>query len=289
MRDQRPDARAGRGALRQGRRLRQLRLQQEPRRGLRADGLRVGLPQALLPGPVRDRAHQRPAHGLLPGRGAHQRRQAPRRGGAAGGRQRQPLPHHHRVGRPARHAAARRGRHRAAAGGRGLAGRRGARRGGPRPLRGARPRAGYGIRLGLHLVKGIGEAEGEALDAERARGGPFRSLADLVARTELPEEVVERLIRAGALDSLGQPRREALWQLREVAGAARGRSDGRVGRLAQGPGTAAGPPPATHPGAGAAAADGAGAPGRRLRHPLARRPPPGHGAVPAGARPRSGR
>ena len=85
---------------------------------------------------------------------------------------------------------------------------------------------GYGIRLGLHLVKGIGEAEGEALDAERARGGPFRSLADLVARTELSEEVVERLIRAGALDSLGQPRREALWQLREVAGAARGRGDG---------------------------------------------------------------
>ena len=83
---------------------------------------------------------------------------------------------------------------------------------------------GYGIRLGLHLVKGIGEAEGEALDAERARGGPFRSLADLVARTELSEEIVERLIRAGALDSLGQPRREALWQLREVAGAARGRS-----------------------------------------------------------------
>ena len=86
---------------------------------------------------------------------------------------------------------------------------------------------GYGIRLGLHLVKGIGDAEGEAVDAERARGGPFRSLADLVTRTDLPEEVVERLIRAGALDSLGQPRREALWQLREVAGAARGRLDGR--------------------------------------------------------------
>ena len=87
---------------------------------------------------------------------------------------------------------------------------------------------GYGIRLGLGLVKGIGEAEGELLDAARADGGPFRSLADLVARTELSEEVVERLIRAGALDSLGQPRREALWQLREIAGAARGRTDGRV-------------------------------------------------------------
>jgi error-prone DNA polymerase len=86
---------------------------------------------------------------------------------------------------------------------------------------------GYGIRLGLHLVRGIGEGEGEAIDAERAGGGPFRSLADLVARTELTEEVVERLIRAGALDSLRQPRREALWQLREVAGAARGRQDGR--------------------------------------------------------------
>ena len=86
---------------------------------------------------------------------------------------------------------------------------------------------GYGIRLGLHLVKGIGEAEGEQLDQARARGGPFRTLADLVARTELPEEVLERLIRAGALDSLGQPRREALWQLREVTGAARGRAGGR--------------------------------------------------------------
>jgi error-prone DNA polymerase len=95
---------------------------------------------------------------------------------------------------------------------------------------------GYGIRLGLHLVKGIGEVEGEALDAELARGGPYGSLADLVARTELPEEIVERLIRAGALDSLRRPRRELLWQLREVASAARGRTDGRSigGALAQG-------------------------------------------------------
>jgi DNA polymerase III alpha subunit len=51
-----------------------------------------------------------------------------------------------------------------------------------------------------------------------------------VARTELPEEVIERLIRAGALDSLDRPRRELLWQLREVMGATRGRADGRTGR-----------------------------------------------------------
>jgi error-prone DNA polymerase len=73
----------------------------------------------------------------------------------------------------------------------------------------------------LGLVKGIGEAEGEALDAEVAARGPFTSLADLAARTELAEEVIARLIRAGALDSLKEPRRKLLWQLREVAGAAR--------------------------------------------------------------------
>jgi error-prone DNA polymerase len=83
--------------------------------------------------------------------------------------------------------------------------------------------AGYGIRLGLALVKGIGEEHAERLDAELARG-PCTTLADVVARTELPEEVVERLIRAGALDSLGQPRRALLWQLREVMGATRGRA-----------------------------------------------------------------
>jgi DNA polymerase III alpha subunit len=81
---------------------------------------------------------------------------------------------------------------------------------------------GHGIRLGLHLVNGIGEELGERLEQESERG-PYRSLADVVARTELSEEVLERLVRAGALDSLGRPRRELLWQLHEVAGATRGR------------------------------------------------------------------
>jgi DNA polymerase III alpha subunit len=88
---------------------------------------------------------------------------------------------------------------------------------------------GHGIRLGLHLVKGIGEEQAERLDAELARG-PYRSLADVVARTELSEEVIERLIRAGALDSLGRPRRELLWQLREVALVRAGSSKKAAGR-----------------------------------------------------------
>jgi DNA polymerase III alpha subunit len=83
--------------------------------------------------------------------------------------------------------------------------------------------AGWGVRLGLGLVKGIGEQQQALLDSELARG-PYRTLVDVVERTGLPEEVLERLIRTGAMDSLGRPRRELLWQLREVAGASRGRS-----------------------------------------------------------------
>jgi DNA polymerase III alpha subunit len=88
---------------------------------------------------------------------------------------------------------------------------------------------GWGVRLGLHLVKGIGAEHAAHLDAEQARGR-YASLADVVERTGLPEEVIERLIRAGALDSLGRPRRELLWQLRETARPAKGapRGGGRV-------------------------------------------------------------
>jgi DNA polymerase III alpha subunit len=81
---------------------------------------------------------------------------------------------------------------------------------------------GWAVRLGLQLVKGIGEQHEELLDRELEHG-QYVSLADVVERTGLPEETIERLIRTGALDSLGRPRRELLWQLREVAGATRGR------------------------------------------------------------------
>jgi error-prone DNA polymerase len=74
----------------------------------------------------------------------------------------------------------------------------------------------------------------------------YTSLADVVERTDLPEEVVERLIRAGALDSLGRPRRELLWQLREVAGSAKGRLDGRAVRGAGQSRRAAGRPMDLH-------------------------------------------
>jgi len=96
---------------------------------------------------------------------------------------------------------------------------------------------GYGVRLGLALVKGIGEEHAARLDAELARGR-YETLADVVARTELPEETIERMIRAGALDSLNRPRRELLWQLREVIGATR-RGSGRSAGSARSAGSSA--------------------------------------------------
>jgi hypothetical protein len=73
----------------------------------RPDRLRIGLPQAVLPGPVPRRARQRPADGLLPGRGARQRREAPRGRRPAGRRQRERLPDDDRVGGPRRRTGAR--------------------------------------------------------------------------------------------------------------------------------------------------------------------------------------
>jgi len=61
---------------------------------------------------------------------------------------------------------------------------------------------GWGVRLGLHLVKGIGEEHAARLDSELSRG-PYTSLADVVERTGLPEEILERLIRAGRLTRWG--------------------------------------------------------------------------------------
>ena len=153
----------------------QLRVRQVARRGVRPDRLRVVVPQAVLPGPVPRRADQRPADGLLPGRGPRQRREAPRRGGAAGGHQRarRYKTTTEWVGRPGR-AAARRRRDR------GHGPSRSARRRCVIPSAEARDRwtpevtAGWGVRLGLHLVKGIGEQHEALLDAELARG-PYRA------------------------------------------------------------------------------------------------------------------
>ena len=73
----------------------------------------------------------------------------------------------------------------------------------------------HAIRLGLRQVKGIDERAKVTLERERAIG-PYRSIRDFVARTQLGEQVVERLISIGAFDWTDAPRRELLWQLRST-------------------------------------------------------------------------
>jgi error-prone DNA polymerase len=83
------------------------------------------------------------------------------------------------------------------------------------------------IRLGLEQVKGLGggwreraashagrrESLTRRIVAERTGGGPFHSIYDLLTRAGATRHEAEALIRAGALDAFGLPRRELLWQL----------------------------------------------------------------------------
>jgi error-prone DNA polymerase len=78
---------------------------------------------------------------------------------------------------------------------------------------------GQGVRLGLGYVKGLAQAEAEALVAERERAGPFASLGELAARTGVGRPTLEQLAWSGACESLtGEAgRRSALWRLGTAA------------------------------------------------------------------------
>ena len=80
------------------------------------------------------------------------------------------------------------------------------------------------VRMGLGYVSGVRAQDAKTVVAERERGGPFRSLADLAARCGACHDTLERFAWAGACDSLvdGPPavrRRTALWQLGVTAAA----------------------------------------------------------------------
>jgi error-prone DNA polymerase len=74
------------------------------------------------------------------------------------------------------------------------------------------------VRLGLHTVRGLPRAVGEAVAAARARG-PFSSLPDLVRRAGLSRAWLLRLAGAGALGALAGDRRSAIWRSLGVEGA----------------------------------------------------------------------
>lgn len=69
------------------------------------------------------------------------------------------------------------------------------------------------IRFGMNAVKGVGVGAIEAIIKARAEGGPFASIYDFCARVDSQmanKRVLEALIRSGAFDSSGDPRRGML-------------------------------------------------------------------------------
>ena len=66
------------------------------------------------------------------------------------------------------------------------------------------------MRLGLTEVKGIGTADAERIVAARTERG-FNDMVDVVRRAGLTVAQMEALATAGAFDSFGLTRRQALW------------------------------------------------------------------------------
>lgn len=81
----------------------------------------------------------------------------------------------------------------------------------PRVVVGATVDRTLAVRMGLASVRGLGEEVAEQMVAERTEHGPFRDLRDLARRVRLRTPQLESLATAGALESLGVERREALW------------------------------------------------------------------------------
>lgn len=75
------------------------------------------------------------------------------------------------------------------------------------------PGAQRALRLGLRLIKGLGEKAGRRIEVARTEAG-FASLQDLVRRAALKKDEVEALAESGALASLEGGRRQALWKAR---------------------------------------------------------------------------
>jgi error-prone DNA polymerase len=77
--------------------------------------------------------------------------------------------------------------------------------------RGSAARTELALRVGLHAVRGLPRAVGDAVVTAR-REAPFASLGDLVRRAGLSRAWLVRLAEAGALGSLAPDRRSAVWR-----------------------------------------------------------------------------
>jgi error-prone DNA polymerase len=74
----------------------------------------------------------------------------------------------------------------------------------------------FAVRMGLRYVKGLTLEESRRIEQARTEG-EFVSLEDFVRRSGLGKKPLQKLAEAGALESLGQDRRQALWSVLQLA------------------------------------------------------------------------
>jgi DNA polymerase-3 subunit alpha len=90
------------------------------------------------------------------------------------------------------------------------------------------------IRFGLNAVKNVGEAACRAIVAARAEGGPLASIWDFTERVDpqaVNKRALESLVKCGALDSTGAPRKGMLECLEQaVAWGQKQQSDKLLGQ-----------------------------------------------------------
>ena len=68
------------------------------------------------------------------------------------------------------------------------------------------------LRLGLQIIRDVGEESARVIVEERKKRGPYVTAGDLVRRTGLKPQAVLSLVMAGAFDGITVNRREALWE-----------------------------------------------------------------------------
>lgn len=96
---------------------------------------------------------------------------------------------------------------------------------------GSGPHGGRGLRYGLGAVKQVGETAAEAIVREREQHGPYRSLDDLIRRSNtsiVTAKTLEYLTKAGAFDAFGS--RESILATLPAIGKALSSYKGKITR-----------------------------------------------------------
>jgi error-prone DNA polymerase len=75
----------------------------------------------------------------------------------------------------------------------------------------ANPSATLGLRLGLHLVRGLARFDADRIAENRRLQGPFRDQSELVRRCGLNQAILTLLADCGAMNALSGDRRGAYW------------------------------------------------------------------------------